>query len=201
MPATATLGRTFRKARAAMNGEGKLEAAIAELKSLIQSYHAIEECYRSAACLLSSYEERANKAADAYREALLARDIAGIKAALEVWLPLRPLLDFARIEAGNLSAMRTAGAAVGIFTHEHPGAKATLLKVCELKLSAAKRDAERVTTDETKRLGSEWEPSDVAASPVVRRAKSKVNHLETQKRRIESESIQSVWNLAETLLE
>jgi hypothetical protein len=179
----------------------KLEAAIASLREMCVKYSEIEQFHRDAAALLSSYQARAKAAQSDYSTALSNRDLPAMKQALEVWLPLRAVLDFARHEEGNLHAQGMAGSVLGQLVRDYGDPKPVMLAVCELKLAAAQADAERVTETEAKRLGPEYGPDDLAASPVTRRVNSNVARLEAMQRRLESEQIQSVWSLANQLLD
>jgi hypothetical protein len=192
---TATIGRAFRKV---MNGgEAKFKAAIESLRAVLNQRIQIEEFYRGVATLLSGWETRVRDAAATYQRALASRDLAAVKEALEAWLLLRIQLDFVRHEQANLRTSEM-GALAQVFT---PNVKVIMLTVSELKLRAAQADAKRVTDSEAARLGATYSRDDVAESPVVRRAQSKVRHLEFVKNRIATESIASCWSLATGLLE
>src|SRR5439155_3827777 len=100
-----------------------------------------------------------------------------------------------------ITATRQYGMELQQFISENRNAKEVLRTVCKCKLDQAKADAERVSAEEKARLGSEYDDSDVANSPPVRRAAGKVTALEHMLSRIETEKIETTWkSFAEQLL-
>jgi small-conductance mechanosensitive channel len=183
------------------NSQGKLTAAKEELNRLVDSQREIEKLGAAKINLLSSYQERMNDLAARFRSALEHGSVEETRVAFENWVGAKALWEAASDECGNLARAKASGFPLRVLLSKHPNAKKTLLTVCELTLTAARAEAERVTEEETQRLGSEWSPDEVQGSPVVRRANSKAAMLETIKNRIESEPIESTWNFAQQLLE
>jgi hypothetical protein len=190
----ATLAENSRKA------PRKLAVAVAELRRLVECQRARDKQVADVINLLASYQQRERDYAAAFRIALENGSVDEVRTSFEKWAASRPLAEAAVVELSAIVRWQAQGVVLGVMLAKEPTAKQVLLTVCELKLSAAKTDAERVSENEARRLGPEFEPDDIEASPVVRRAARKVTQLETIQKRISSEPIASVWNLAEGLL-
>ncbi len=179
----------------------KLQAALDSLRRLEERRREIIAFNDAVVAELASYQEQEQSASAAYSRALKSGDVQQVREALREWLPLRPLVEFAQRELGALNATRTYGGDIEAFKSVAPNAKEVLLAACQCELSAAKADAEQARVDERARLSDEFDESDVASSPVVRRQAAKVSGLEAMLHRIETESIETTWkSFAEQLL-
>lgn len=197
----ATLQEKVRRALP-RNSEGKLNAATGELKRLIESQRAIEKLGADKIALLASYQERMNDCAAQYRVSLDSGSVEETRIAFEAWVTAKSLWEIASEECGNMARARAAGLPLRVFLSKNGNAKQILHQVCQLSLSAARADAERITKEEGDRLGSEYSPDDVAVSPVVKKATNRVSHLEHIEKRIAGEPIEGTWPIfAQQLLE
>jgi hypothetical protein len=201
---TAIVGQAFRKVRATMNGAGrKFEGALVELRRLIALQRKTETFHADVTKLLVSYQEREQEAAVAFRAALQSGDVDQVRTSLEKWVESKSFVETTQSELQHLTSSRAQGLPSAVLLDQNrTTVKPALLTVAQGRLSAAKTDAERIAKDETKRLGTEWGPDDVATSPVVRRAASRVRQLELAVRRIQSEEITATWPIfSQQLLE
>jgi hypothetical protein len=178
----------------------KLEAAITELRELESKRRAVAKFYDDAFAVWNSVEEKLTRASDDYKKAISQRDLAGVKQAAAVLPLLRLQVDQCRTEAGNVGNLRRGGVGFAQFIRECPEARETLLVVARGKLALVTEQAAAVLAAEKERL-PEWDSESLSHSPKIRAANGAVDRLTTIVRRIESEGIESTWNLAQQLLD
>jgi hypothetical protein len=93
-------------------------------------------------------------------------------------------------------ALKTYGSTFTKFKAEFPDVKKVLLRVCELRLAEAEERAATVLGEERARLLPErFTEDEIAASTRVKRAASKVSNLKVVQRRIENETVESLWKI------
>jgi hypothetical protein len=193
---------TLKRARSFVPGNNrKLETGLAELRRLVQAQREIEKFHADVVNLLASYQQREREAELLYRTALQSGNVDEVRVAFESWIAIKPFVEVASVECGSLARAKAVGFPLQVLLSKNPNTKQVLLTVVECRLSAAKDEESRVKAEERARLDGSYDETDIAASPVVRRATSKVAHLETIKKRIESQPIESGWNLAAGLLD
>jgi len=179
----------------------KLQAALESLRRLEGSRLSIVAFNDAVIAELASYQKREQSASAAYSRAIKSGDLQQVREALREWLPLRPLLEFTQRELGALNATRTYGGDFTQFANENKNAREVLLAACRARLSTANADADQARADERARLSDEFDESDVASSPIVKRQAAKVSGLEAMLHRSETESIETTWkSFAEQLL-
>jgi hypothetical protein len=163
--------------------KAKLDAAIAELRTLVEGLAKEDIFLVDAIALFQSHLMRVDDAERAVAAALGAKELSKVADALN-----KPEItpEFVRRQLGALNAHKNYRTPYLAFLSEHGEAKELLENVCKLRLEQAQIDAERVFTEEQSRLGAEYDASE---SPIVRRAKGKVSSLQTALNRIKTEEI------------
>jgi hypothetical protein len=169
---------------------------IAELEKLEQRRSQIEASTNRLLAALKAVPERERAAYRAFTAACATDDAEQIDVALNRWLSLAGQSEFSGREYNALLAQKNYGSVMTTFKAEFPGAKKVLLRVCELRLAAAKEHAATVLGEETQRLSPEgFTPDEIRDSTRVKRASGRVKNLEAIQRRIENEPLESVWKI------
>ena len=169
---------------------------VAELARLHSRYVEIEGATDRLLAALKGVHEKERAAYRAFNAVCESDDPAAIDAALNAWLDLAPKSEFAQREFNAAQALKGYGAVMTKFRKEFPDAKKVLLRVCELRLTEAIKQAARILAEERQRLLPEgFSEDEVRASARAKRAAGKVSNLKVIQRRIENEPLEATWKM------
>jgi hypothetical protein len=146
--------------------------------------------------MLSSVQKETSEAYRAFVSACESEseDEEAIRAKMDQWLAVAPKWEHAQREFLSLTAAKNFGSVMTRFQAEYPSARDVLLRAAEYRLSEAKERHADVLSAARQRLVPEgFDLDQVAADPQVRRAAGRISHLETVKRRVQNEPLESVW--------
>jgi hypothetical protein len=175
---------------------------IAELARLHSRFIEIGQATDRLLAALTSVREETSMAYRAFTTACETEDQETIKAAMDRWLNAAPRWEHAQREYLSLQAQKNYGSTFLKFKAEFPDARDVLLRAVEHRLVQAKQHAATVLVEEMARMKPEgFDEETIRDSTRCKRANGRVSHLETVKRRIETETIEATWRqLASQLL-
>ena len=167
---------------------------IAELQRLWNRYVEIGAHVERLLTALSSIPAKERAFYQAFSRACEGDDQRAIANALNDWLEWAPRAEFCRREHAANTALKSYGSVLTKFKAEFPAARDVLVRAVEHRLSEAKERHADVLSAARQRLVPEgFDLDQVADDPQVRRAAGRISHLETVKRRIQNEPLESVW--------
>jgi hypothetical protein len=183
---------TLKKARGVLMPDKREKLAAAIARS-VDEVHRLDQQFAAIKTELSKrmdwtyFEEKRKAAASEYERSKLPE-------ALETLLLSELLLEKAQERlAGSRRALLYGTAAQDEFVRQFPLWRDALAKPCRLKLQLAKDAFERVTAEEKKRLGDEYDEEEIEQSPVVRRAADVVRRWEFRLKKIQSDASELAW--------
>ena len=181
-----------------------LEESLRQLRGLVEEITRREKFLDDSLQLLNDALKSSERIGGPLDTALKGDDLEAVRVALNE-LGGRP--DHSELLRKQVTALSRASSLQlprTTFLHDHREPKSVLQTACELRLSEAHANLERVTAEEQGRLDSLGDGYEASTSPAVRRANSRVAQLEGMLTNIENaspETLQTVFvNYGQQLL-